>query len=138
MEILLLIILGVAAIKVLTFYIVNKIKVAPKKAFEAEEVIRCGHMDPTLYKKKLEDIIIDYTREPEVEEEYKKVRDLFKYKLQHKEISRGQIIGIENYLREQLKDKKKYKNNAHAIYSMLKMPNLTYNHTSTILKMLYK
>lgn len=138
MEILLLIILGGVAIKVLTFYIVNKIKVAPKKSFEAEEVIRCRHMNPTLYKKKLEDIIIDYTREPEVEEEYKKVRDLFKYKLQHKEISRGQIIGIENYLREQLKDKKKYKNNAHAIYSMLKMPNLTYNHTSTILKMLYK
>lgn len=138
MEILLLIIVGVAAIKVLTFYIVNKIKVAPRKSFYAEEVIRCGHMNPTLYKKKLEDTIIDYTREPEVEEEYKKVRDLFKYKLQHKEISRGQIIGIENYLREQLKDKKKYKNNAHAIYSMLKQPTLTINHTSTILKMLYK
>lgn len=138
MEILLLIIVGVAAIKVLTFYIVNKIKVAPRKSFYAEEVIRCGHMNPTLYKKKLEDTIIDYTREPEVEEEYKKVRDLFKYKLQHKEISRGQIIGIEKYLREQLKNKKKYKNNAHAIYSMLKQPTLTINHTSTILKMLYK
>ena len=95
-------------------------------------------MNPTLYKKKLEDIIIDYTREPEVEEEYKKVRDLFKYKLQNKEITRGEILGIENYLREQLKDKKKYKNNAHAIYSMLKQPTLTTNHISTIQNFLYK
>lgn len=138
MEILLLIIIGVAAIKVLTFYIVNKIKVTPRKSFDAEEVIRCGHMNPVLYKEQLKNVILDYTREPEVEEEYKKVRDLFKYKLQHKEISRGQIIGIENYLRDQLKDKKKYKNNAHAIYSMLKQPTLTINNTSTILKMLYK
>lgn len=138
MEILLLIIVVVATIKVLTFYIVNKIKVAPRKSFNAEDVIRYGHMNPTLYKKKLEDTIIDYTREQEVEEEYKKVRDLFKYKLQHKEISRGQIIGIENYLRNQLKDKKKYKNNAHAIYSMLKEPTLTTNHISTILKTLNK
>lgn len=72
MEILLLIILGVVAIKVLTFYIVNKIKVAPKKAFEVEEVIRCGHMNPILYKEQLKNVILDYTREPEVEEEYKK------------------------------------------------------------------
>ena len=138
MEILLLIIIGVAAIKVLTFYIVNKIKVTPRKSFDAEEVIRCGHMNPVLYKEQLKNVILDYTREPEVEEEYKKVRDLFKYKLQHKEISRGQIIGIEKYLRDQLKDNKKYKNNAHAIYSMLKMPNLTYNHISTIKKFLYQ
>lgn len=138
MEILLLIILGVAAIKVLTFYIINKIKVAPRKSFDAEEVIRCGHMNPVLYKEQLKNTIVDYTRDKEVEAEYKKVRDLFKYKLKHKEISRGQIVGIEKYLRAQLKDNKKYKNNAHAIYSMLKMPNLTYNHISTIKKFLYQ
>lgn len=138
MEILLLIIVVVAAIKVLAFYIINKIKVAPRKTLSADEIIRCRHMNPTLYKKKLEDTIIDCTRDKEVEEEYKIVRDLFKYKLQNKEITRGQIIGIENYLREQLKDKKKYKNNAHAIYSMLKQPTLTIKHTSTILKTLYK
>ena len=136
MKILLSIVVGVTLIKVLTFFVVNKIKVAPRKSFDAEEVIRCGHMNPILYKERLKNTIIDYTRDNDVEEEYEVVKDLFKYKLQHKEISRGQIIGIENYLREQLKDKRRYKNNAHAIYSMLKNPTLTINHTSTIKKFL--
>ncbi|MDI9216069.1 hypothetical protein [Clostridium tertium] len=136
MEILLLIIIGVASIKVLTFFVVNKIKSTPIRSFDAEEVIRCRHMNPILYKEYQKNTIIDYTRDNYVEEEYEVVRDLFKYKLQHKEISRGQIIGIENYLREQLKDKREYKNNAHAIYSMLKNPTLTTNHTSTIKKFL--
>lgn len=138
MEKLLLIALGVACIKVLAFYIINKIKTAPKRTFDAEEVIRCRHMNPILYKEKLKNTIIDYTRDEEIEEEYKELRDLFKYKLQHKEINRGQILGIEKYLREQLKDRNKYKNNAHAIYSMLKQPNLTYNHISTIKNFLYQ
>jgi hypothetical protein len=138
MEILFLIALGVAVIKVLTFYIINRIRYSPRKQFDAQEVIKCGHMNPKLYKEKLENTIIDYTRDEEIEEEYKELRDLFKYKLQHKEISRGQIIGIERYLREQLKVNKDYKNNAHAIYSMLKLPNLTYSHISTIKNFLYK
>lgn len=138
MKILLLIAVGVSLIKVLAFYIVNRVRTAPKKAFEAQEVIRCRHMNPILHKEQMKNTIIDYTRDEEIEKEYKELRDLFKYKLQHKEISRGQILGIENYLREQLKDRKKYKNNAHAIYSMLKLPNLTYNHISTIQKFLYK
>ncbi|MDU7364267.1 hypothetical protein [Clostridium sp.] len=136
MKILLSIVVGVTLIKVLTFFVVNKIKVAPRKSFDAEEVIRSGHMNPILYKERLKNTIIDYTRDNDVEEEYEVVKDLFKYKLQHKEISRWQIIGIENYLREQLKDKRRYKNNAHAIYSMLKNPTLTINHTSTIKKFL--
>ena len=138
MEKLLLIIAGIAVIKVLAFYIVNKIRTAPKRTFDAQEVIRCGHMNPTLYKEQLKNTIIDYTRDEEIEKEYRELRDIFKYKLQHKEISRGQLIGIEKYLREQLKDKKQYKNNAHAIYSMLKQPNLTCNHISTIKNFLYK
>lgn len=136
MKILLSIVVGVTLIKVLTFFVVNKIKSTPRRSFDAEEVIRCGHMNPILYKEHLKNTIIDYTRDNDVEEEYEVVKDLFKYKLQHKEISRGQIIGIEYYLREQLKDKRKYKNNAHAIYSMLKNPTLTTNHTSTIKKFL--
>jgi len=138
MDKLILIALGIATIKVLAFYIINKTRTIPKRTLEAEEVIRCGHMNPTLYKKQLENTIIDYTRDEEIEKEYLELRDLFKTKLQSKEISRGQLIGIEKYLREQLNVKKNYKNNAHAIYSMLKLPTLTYNHISTIEKFLYK
>ncbi len=138
MEKLVLFAVGVMIIKVLTFYIINKIKSAPKRTFEAEEVIQCRHMNPKLYKEQLKNIIIDYTRDEEIEEKYKELRDIFKYKLQHKEISRGQLIGIEKYLREQLNNKRKYKNNAHAIYSMLKQPNLTYDHISTIKNFIYK
>lgn len=132
MEKLLLIALGVSLIKVVAFFITVKIKTAPSKTLAAEEVIKCRHKNPILYKEELKNTIIDYSRDKETEEKYKEVREMFKFKLQNKEISRGEILGIENYLRELLKDKRKYKNNAHAIYSMLKNPNITYLHMGKI------
>ncbi|MGL5087346.1 MAG: hypothetical protein ACRC68_16795 [Clostridium sp.] len=136
MEKLFLEIIGVvilaAVLKVALFYINIKSKDKSKKPLTAQEVIRCGHMHPTLHKQMLKDMIIDYSRDEELEDKYKDLRDAFKNKLQNKEISRGQILGIEEYLRNQLEIKKKYDNNAHAIYSMLKSPAITLNHISTI------
>lgn len=121
-----------ALVRIFLTFAMNKFRRIPKKELSAEDIIKCRGYHPDIHKKMMDDIIIDYSREEEIEKEYEELRDLFKSKLQNKELSRGKIIGIEQYLRKQLKDNKKYKNNAHAIYTMLKSYYIKKEHISTI------
>lgn len=56
---------------------------------------------------------------------YPLIRAEFNANMKRKRLSHDQIYYIESYLRKQLNDKRKFNNNAHAVYSMLKSPLLT-------------
>ena len=56
---------------------------------------------------------------------YPLVRAEFNANMKKKRLTHDQIYYIESYLRKQLNDKRKFNNNAHAVYSMLKSPLLT-------------
>ena len=56
---------------------------------------------------------------------YPLVRAEFNADMKKKRFTHDQIYYIETYLRKQLNDKRKFNNNAHAVYSMLKSPLLT-------------
>ncbi|MBU3106714.1 hypothetical protein [Clostridium gasigenes] len=119
-------------LKIGLFYL--NLKVRSSKAFIAQEVINCGGMNPMIYNQMVKDVIIDQTRDKEIEEQYELFRDEFKTKLQNKELSRGKILGIKDYLYKNVKGypKKNFNNDAHMICSLLKATDLTKKHISTI------
>lgn len=68
---------------------------------------------------------------------YPLVRAEFNANMKRKRLSYDQIYYIESYLRKQLNDKRKFNNNAHAVYSMLKSPLLTnanYKYLQTVMR----
>lgn len=68
---------------------------------------------------------------------YPLVRAEFNANMKRKRLSHDQIYYIESYLRKQLNDKRKFNNNAHAVYSMLKSPLLTnanYKYLQTVMR----
>lgn len=122
--------------KVLIFKEAKQINAAPNKNLSAEEVIKCRGMRPEVYKELMRETIIDYTRDKEVEEAYRNFVDKFKLQMKLGCISRGKILGIKEYLNNNIKgyEKKKFKNDAHAIYTMLKASDLQVKHIETIKK----
>lgn len=117
-------------------------KIVPRRQYTAEEVIACGHMRPDLYYQKqlesnsisLKDKLQRYKLKPKeiITLEYKPtntykevdinvIRDKFKIKMQHRELTRSQIIAIRRYLECLIDCKgKKFSNDCHCIYWCLK------------------
>ena len=117
----------------------------PKHKYTAEEVIACGHMKPDLYYKKQltqtepvslisklkkhklkpKGIItlkpIETNTYKEVEVDINVIREKFKTKMQHRELTRSQILAIKSYLMQLVNCKeKKFDNDCHCIYFCLK------------------
>lgn len=116
----------------------------PRRQYTVEEVIACGHMRPDLYYKKqllnsdtsskakckkyrlkpkeviaLESCKTNTYREVEID--INVIREKFKTKMQHRELTRSQIIAIRQYLEKMVDCKgKKFSNDCHCIYWCLK------------------
>ena len=123
-------------------------QVIPRRRYTAEEVIRCGHMRPDLYYKKqlLEEEALTATKKCRFKSKklqykeiialespidlnantYKEVdvdiiRERFKRKMKHRELTRSQILAIKDYLSTIIDCKeKKFDNDCHCIYYCLK------------------
>ena len=77
----------------------------------------------------IENMRKNQVRPVKVEQKYNLVHKRFHDKLQNKEIDRNRILAIEKYLKDhtckwEYKDKK-FKNNAHCIYHLMKSKSLT-------------
>ena len=123
--------------RVLIFYIKLKLQAnKPKrKPLDAADVIRCGGMHPANYKEIVKDVIVDHTRTDEIEAEYLELKTIFTNKVKNKQITRGQILGIKEYLYKNItptSSKKKFNNDIHEIYSLLKASDLSTKHIATI------
>lgn len=112
----------------------------PRKQYDVHEVLKCGHMKPELYyKKKLiesealqtkklkhKDIVTKKSNITQNTNTYKEVdvsyiRERFKRKMQNRELTRTEILGIKAYLEEIVDCKeKKFDNDCHCIYYCLK------------------
>lgn len=104
----------VAVLPVLTKHLIFKI---PRRQYTAEEVIACKHMKPELYYKKQLESKTVAPKEIEIDV----IRERFKNKMQHGELTRSQIIAIRRYLESLVSCKEKsFQNDAHAIYYCLK------------------
>lgn len=78
---------------------------------------------------------IEYSvRSDDVEKCYLVIKKHFKLLLQSRQLSRRDMLAIRDYLYKNVHeyDRKKYKNDAHAIYSMLKANDLTITHLYAI------
>jgi len=77
-------------------------------------------------------------RDTKVEERYKEVKAIFNSKMKNKKMNRDEILALREYLSKNVfkYEQKKYKNDAHAIYSMLKAKDLTLEHLDEIEKFL--
>lgn len=74
----------------------------------------------------------------EVEQKYSQVRFRFTNNMKHGKLKRWNILKIREYLERNvnLYDKKAFKNDCHAIYTMLKAKDLTFENLIEIDKML--
>lgn len=119
-------------------------KIIPRRNYDVNEVIKCKHMRPDLYYKKqllnsdtsskakckkyrlkpkeviaLESCKTNTYREVEID--INVIREKFKTKMQHRELTRSQIIAIRQYLEKMVDCKgKKFSNDCHCIYWCLK------------------
>lgn len=78
---------------------------------------------------------IEYSvRSDDVEKCYLVIKEHFKLLLQSRQLSRRDMLAIRDYLYNNVYEyeKKKYKNDAHAIYTMLKANDLTITHLYAI------
>lgn len=78
-----------------------------------------------------------YSQEEIYDSMYFEIQYKFKNYMQGGLLNNEQVKYVERYLRNELNDKGKYKNQAHAIYSMLKSPlldNSVYSQLNTILE----
>lgn len=121
-------ILALGAIKTLGFWGVAKIKSTGRGPIAAEDII-------TGYNKNK---IVVANRSKDIELNYSYLRDNFRTLLQCKQLSRKDLLAIRKYLRQNVHqyEKKKFKNDAHAIYTMLKADDLKMKHIDTIQKFL--
>ncbi|NMF04595.1 hypothetical protein ACUH7Y_09750 [Clostridium beijerinckii] len=100
-------------IKIFTNLGVLKLKLLPRSVVTAEMVIE------DMNKRKI--------RPAKVEVKYAYTQKLFHDNLRNKELSRERILAIKYYLEKSVKqyEHKKFKNDAHAIYTMLKAKDIT-------------
>lgn len=119
------------------------LQVIPRRKYTAEEVIKCGHMRPELYYKKQlmeqealpkkvsrrrfkllpKEIVTLKSKSTNTykEVDIKVIRESFKRKMQHRELTRSQILAIKSYLMQLVDCKeKKFDNDCHCIYYCLK------------------
>ncbi len=78
---------------------------------------------------------IEYSvRSDDVEKCYLVIKEHFKLLLQSRQLSRRDMLAIRDYLYKNVHEyeRKKYKNDAHAIYTMLKANDLTITHLYAI------
>ena len=115
--------------------------VIPRKQYTAEEVIACKHMRPELYYKKQltehevlpkkvcrrksklipKEIMTLKSTNTYREVDINFIRESFKRKMQHGELTRSQILAIKSYLMQLIDCKeKKFDNDCHCIYYCLK------------------
>ncbi|NFG58204.1 hypothetical protein FC778_05560 [Clostridium botulinum] len=101
------------AIKLFTSWGTLKLKALPVKNISAEMVV--------------EQMNRNKTRSLKIEESYNYVYKDFHDKFNSKELSREQIIAIRKYLSQSVKQyqHKKFKNDIHAIYTMLKATDIS-------------
>lgn len=100
-------------IKIFTNLGILKFKLIPKKQITAQMVI--------------EDMNRRKLRPLRVEQQFAYTYSNFNNKLKNKEISRDQIVAAREYLNLNVKEyqHKKFKNDAHAIYTMLKAKDIS-------------
>lgn len=100
-------------IKLFTNLGILKLKLIPKKQITAQMLIE------DMNKRKI--------RPLRVEQQYNLTYYNFNNKLKNKEINRDQIVAIREYLNLNVKayPHKKFKNDAHAIYSMLRAKDIS-------------
>ncbi|MDM0743553.1 hypothetical protein QTI25_14260 [Clostridium perfringens] len=126
---------GAMFIKTLIFLIpLLVLKFVPKKKYCAEELVACKFQEPKSYiKEHFNDV-----RDAKVERHCDMFKSDFKAKLQAKEITRTQILEIKHYLKRQvyIYPKKKFENDAHAIYTMLLAQDLKVKHLNRLQKIL--
>lgn len=115
--------------------------VIPRKQYTAEEVIACKHMRPELYYKKQltehevlpkkvcrrksklipKEIMTLKSTNTYREVDINFIRESFKRKMQHRELTRSQILAIKSYLMQLVDCKeKRFDNDCHCIYYCLK------------------
>ncbi|NFI03740.1 hypothetical protein FC959_04830 [Clostridium botulinum] len=101
------------AIKLFTSWGTLKLRALPVKNISAEMVV--------------EQMNRNKTRSLKIEESYNYVYKDFHDKFNSKELSREQIIAIRKYLSQSVKQyqHKKFKNDIHAIYTMLKAKDIS-------------
>lgn len=111
-------------IKIFTNLSILKLKLLPKSVITAEMVI--------------EDMNKQKIRPLKVEMKYNYVYKKFHDKLKNGEITRERIIAIRNYLNKSVNEytHKKYKNDAHAIYTMLSAKDLTKRNLEIVEKLI--
>ncbi|MDK0672304.1 hypothetical protein P5E71_15060 [Clostridium perfringens] len=132
---LILITLGAMFIKTLIFIgPILILRCIPRKKYCAEELIACKFQEPKNYIKEHYDDV----RDAKVERYYNSFKQDFKSKLQAKEITRAQVLQIKQYLKKQVYvyPKKPFRNDAHAIYTMLLAQDLTVEHLNKLQKIL--
>lgn len=144
---LLMIYLGFLLIKAVLVMLPSLLKntmfsIIPRKKYSAEEVVRCKHMRPELYYKKQlmeqealpkkvcrrksklipkEIMTLKKSTNTYKEVDVKVIREDFKRKMQHRELTRSQILAIKSYLMQLVDCKeKKFDNDCHCIYYCLK------------------
>ena len=92
----------------------------PRRQYAAEEVIACKHMRPDLYYKKQLELKSVAPKEIDIDV----IREKFKNKMQHRELTRNQILAIRKHLESLVGcTGKTFTNDCHAIYYCLKRLN---------------
>lgn len=95
-------------------------KIVPRRQYTAEEVIACKHMRPDLYYKKQLELKSVAPKEIDIDV----IREKFKNKMQHRELTRNQILAIRKHLESLVGcTGKTFTNDCHAIYYCLKRLN---------------
>lgn len=116
-KILVYLIIGVVILvlfRVLIYWIMLKVtSMKPKKKkLTAEEIIMKGRIKSVPERPRV------------VDEQYRLLREYFKSLLQEKKLTRKDLLIIKEYIKENISyENKKYKNEAHFIYSTLKNSN---------------
>lgn len=129
---LLLLIIVLGGAKVLLFHLLGKTKyeMAAVRDNKTGKIVSIGPKIDEHYK-------YIYSQNEIYGSMYPTIQSKFKLYMQSGALNSEQVKFIERYLRNELNDHKSYKNNAHAIYSMLKSPlldNQIYQQIDTILE----
>lgn len=118
-------------IQILAVALTSSIRQMPKKQYQAKDIIASNGYKPELYKAKT---ITIQERILEVEEEYGVLKKQFSTLLKKKELDRPHVVALRRYLESNVNDyeHKKFKNDSHAIQTMLAAYDLKPIHISTI------
>lgn len=110
-------------IRIVAFAFVTSLKCTPKRNTDVRRVIAANNYN---------------IRPLEVENLYNIVKVEFSHKMRERKLRRNTILEIKRYLNKNVivYPKKKFKNDAHAIYTMLNARDITVQHLETIQEMM--